>query len=278
MGPPVQLEEATNSGNYDQESNGNEGSNIECNESKARVKGMDECKEPVRSRSEEPLPPQGRSWNKAQGVFIENYPNPLAGAPVSNKKQDPPDLVAYMRDCGPLGNPTIFETTKILMTTVPTDEGKDLHIKSTLYCGRVPWDKVEDLLHHVDQLPHGANWRIIEIEVHVEGKDVPHVAHLCAQDVVKIVVELMGNPWFVSYMKFAPERHWTAKKDGERIYNEMWTGDWWWNIQQLLNKAFGDATVAALIVSSNKTQVSILPGGQQVYPVYVLLGNICKSL
>ncbi|KAF8748362.1 Zn-finger protein [Rhizoctonia solani] len=80
-------------------------------------------------------------------------------------------------------------------------------------------------------------------------------------------------------MKFAPERHWTAEKDGERIYNEMWTGDWWWNIQQqLLNKAFGDATVAALIVSSDKTQVSILPGGQQVYPVYVSLGNICKSL
>ncbi|KAF8749162.1 Zn-finger protein [Rhizoctonia solani] len=165
------------------------------------------------------------------------------------------------------------------MTTVPTDEGKDLHIKSTLYCGRVPWDKVEDLLHHVDQLPHGANWRIIEIKVHVKGEDVPRVAHLCARDVVEIVVELMGNPWFASYMKFAPERHWTAEKDGERIYNKMWTGDWWWNIQQqLLNKAFGDATVAALIVSSNKTQVSILPGGQQVYPVYVSLGNICKSL
>ncbi|KAF8748366.1 hypothetical protein RHS01_10891 [Rhizoctonia solani] len=110
--PPVQLEEATNGGNYNRESNGNKGSNIECDESEARVKGMDECKEPVRSGSEEPLPPQGRSWNKAQGVFVENYPNPLAGAPVSDKKQDPPDLVAYMRDCGPLGDPTVLKQPK----------------------------------------------------------------------------------------------------------------------------------------------------------------------
>jgi hypothetical protein len=95
----------------------------------------------------------------------------------------------------------------------------------------VPWNNVEDLLRDVDRLPHGPSWNIIDIEVYVEGENIPRVAHLCARDIIEVIAELIGNPRFAKFMKYAPERHWTAENDGVRIYNELWTGDWWWSVQ-----------------------------------------------
>ncbi|KIY61073.1 hypothetical protein CYLTODRAFT_332394, partial [Cylindrobasidium torrendii FP15055 ss-10] len=52
----------------------------------------------------------------------------------------------------------------------------------------------------------------------------------------------------------------------------MWTGKWWWQIQQkLLPKG---RTIAPLIISTDKTQLTQFSGSKQAYPVYLTLGNI----
>jgi hypothetical protein len=73
-----------------------------------------------------------RKWDGRLRVFVEGFPNQSAGAPISNKLKDGPDLNVYMRDCGPLGDRDIFEAAEVLMTTGLTDEGKDRHIKTKL--------------------------------------------------------------------------------------------------------------------------------------------------
>ncbi|KAF8798867.1 hypothetical protein BYT27DRAFT_7121941 [Phlegmacium glaucopus] len=53
----------------------------------------------------------------------------------------------------------------------------------------------------------------------------------------------------------------------------MWTADWWWNMQLLEG-----ATIAPLILSSDKTQLSQFQGDKKAWPVYLTIGNISKEI
>ncbi|KIY60654.1 hypothetical protein CYLTODRAFT_460570 [Cylindrobasidium torrendii FP15055 ss-10] len=55
----------------------------------------------------------------------------------------------------------------------------------------------------------------------------------------------------------------------------MWTAEWWWKVQEMLPKGH---TLASLIISTDKTQLTQFSGSKQAYPVYLTLGNIPSSL
>ncbi|KAF8593636.1 hypothetical protein BDV93DRAFT_409250, partial [Ceratobasidium sp. AG-I] len=55
----------------------------------------------------------------------------------------------------------------------------------------------------------------------------------------------------------------------------MSTGDWWWQMQGLLGKG---TTVCPIIISSDKTQMSVLSGSKRAWPVYLSIGNISKDM
>jgi hypothetical protein len=48
---------------------------------------------------------------------------------------------------------------------------------------------------------------------------------------VECVRELIGNPAFADSMEYAPERIYTDKAKTNRVINETWTADWWWETQ-----------------------------------------------
>jgi hypothetical protein len=48
---------------------------------------------------------------------------------------------------------------------------------------------------------------------------------------VDCVCKLIGNPSFKNIMQFAPEIVFSDAKGKNRVYDEMWTGEWWWNVQ-----------------------------------------------
>ncbi|KAH6091042.1 hypothetical protein HBI65_162100 [Parastagonospora nodorum] len=50
-----------------------------------------------------------------------------------------------------------------------------------------------------------------------------------------------------------------------RVYHELHSGDWWWNIQQSL---LDRATVMPIIISVDKTQLSLISGDVAAWPVY----------
>ncbi|KAI0276820.1 hypothetical protein BC826DRAFT_876678, partial [Russula brevipes] len=54
-----------------------------------------------------------------------------------------------------------------------------------------------------------------------------------------------------------------------------WTADWWWETQAKLPLG---ATVAPVILSTDKTHLTKLSGDQTAWPVYFSLGNISKAL
>jgi hypothetical protein len=51
------------------------------------------------------------------------------------------------------------------------------------------------------------------------------------RDVLECIRSLYGDPKFAQVLAFVPKRHYTCQARRTRIYNEMYTGDWWWSIQ-----------------------------------------------
>ncbi|KZP05070.1 hypothetical protein FIBSPDRAFT_903784 [Athelia psychrophila] len=50
-------------------------------------------------------------------------------------------------------------------------------------------------------------------------------------DPVECVQELIGNPAFLEPMSFTPEDAYEDAGGQTRVFDEMWTSDWWWSMQ-----------------------------------------------
>ena len=54
---------------------------------------------------------------------------------------------------------------------------------------------------------------------------------LWRRDPVDCVRELLGNPALKNHMKYAPERLYEDVEGKSRVFDEMWTANWWWDTQ-----------------------------------------------
>ncbi|KAF8601984.1 hypothetical protein BDV93DRAFT_445066, partial [Ceratobasidium sp. AG-I] len=97
---------------------------------------------------------------------------------------------------------------------------------------------------------------------------------------VEVVRHLIGLQRLDKHMKYGPEKHWTLTVDGRRIrvYSETWTGNWWWRMQKSKDLLTEGATIAPIILATDRTQLSLLGGDKAAWPVYQSIGNISKSI
>ena len=51
------------------------------------------------------------------------------------------------------------------------------------------------------------------------------------RDVIGCIQSLYSDPRFTHDMAFAPEQHYSNPERTCRVYNELYTGDWWWKVQ-----------------------------------------------
>jgi hypothetical protein len=75
---------------------------------------------------------QLRRLHHYKGLYIEDFPDTLAGAPISNACIPPPNLDTYMCACGPMADLEYFEVAELLMMTGLTNADKDQHLKSKM--------------------------------------------------------------------------------------------------------------------------------------------------
>ncbi|KAJ7604630.1 hypothetical protein FB45DRAFT_768475 [Roridomyces roridus] len=135
-------------------------------------------------------------------------------------------------------------------------------------------------LQKIDALPTGPDWscEIMTVVGDVkdeDGKLLTEDLELWMRDPVECIKQLMGNPLFKENMVYAPERAYTSAKGTTRVLDEMWTGNWWWDIQKRLPKG---ACVSGIILSSDKTKLSNFQGDKTAWPVYLTIGNISKEI
>ncbi|KAK6971867.1 hypothetical protein R3P38DRAFT_3241554 [Favolaschia claudopus] len=134
-------------------------------------------------------------------------------------------------------------------------------------------------LKHIDALPHGPEWycQIFEItgdEVDGDGKKKTESLELWYRNSIDCIREFLSNPAFKEKMNFVPRRFFRNPDGTNREWSEMWTAEWWWEIQQRLPAS---STICPIIIASDKTQLTRFSGDQQAWPVYLTIGNIDKE-
>ncbi|KAG8794679.1 hypothetical protein FRC12_022574 [Ceratobasidium sp. 428] len=229
-----------------------------------------------RSPSRAPAPPrrpgyrEGGGLRRWKGLYVKDFPDPLAGAPISSARAPELDLKAHMKACGDLGDPYYFETAELLMTSGMTDAAKERHIRSTL----TPWSNVEQLNNDIDKLLHGPEFQSYQIDIFDGHKVRPQF--MVARNVIQGIADILGNQALKKYFVSAPEKHYTSADKKERVYSDMHTAKWWWG-QQKRMRGKGAVTIVPTMFSSDKTTLPIMCGGQQVYPLYGTVANVVKN-
>ena len=65
-----------------------------------------------------------------------------------------------------------------------------------------------------------------------DGKPMPpEKLELWRRNPVDCIKELINNPSFKAVLRYTPEWVYHDKEEKICVYDEMWTGDWWWDTQ-----------------------------------------------
>ncbi|KAG1719436.1 uncharacterized protein EDB91DRAFT_1240600 [Suillus paluster] len=121
----------------------------------------------------------------------------------------------------------------------------------------------------MDELPHGPGWSCKKVTVRGNCED--ENGEMLQEECVK---ELIGNPAFKEDMAYSPAKAYADRAGQDRVIDEMWTADWWGDKQKALPEG---ATIAPIILSSDKMSLSQFRGDKSAWPVYMSIGNITKA-
>lgn len=140
----------------------------------------------------------------------------------------------------------------------------------------------------VDSLPGRPAFQCSKIVVGGETLEVWH------RDIIECLRALYGDPEFSPHLVFIPERHYADEDETVRVFGDMHTGKWWWEmqvrtilfyflrffhviLQQTLEKTHPGATIIPVMISSDKTQLTLFQN-KAAYPVYITIGNLPKDI
>ncbi|KAJ6456801.1 hypothetical protein C8R47DRAFT_996166 [Mycena vitilis] len=173
-----------------------------------------------------------------------------------------------------------WELARWLMTSGISQKKTDayLNLKTVREGSNPSFHNNRAFLQRIDALPEGPKWRcypfeLVGDELNADGEAKKEIVEMWCRDPVECVRELVGNPAFTEQV-YEPCRIFKKRVDGKysnREFNEMWTADWWWDIQELLPVG---ATLVPIIIATDKTQLTRFSGDQQAWPVYLTIGNI----
>ncbi|KAJ8094788.1 hypothetical protein PM082_009999 [Marasmius tenuissimus] len=135
-------------------------------------------------------------------------------------------------------------------------------------------------LKYIDALPTGPGWKWSELSVtrNLKGadrKELTKSLDVWHRDPVEVVKDLIGNPAFQDCLQYSPVRVYRDENSANREYGEMWSADWWWNVQEELPEG---ATVAPVIIASDETCLTTFSGDKKAWPVYLSIGNISQEV
>ncbi|KDR70580.1 hypothetical protein GALMADRAFT_76052, partial [Galerina marginata CBS 339.88] len=95
------------------------------------------------------------------------------------------------------------------------------------------------------------------------------------RDPIEAIRSIWKDPALSPHIVYRPRKVFSSRDRKNRIYTELWTGQWWHAVQSRLPVG---ATVAPVIIATDKTQLTHFSGGKSAYPVYLTIGNIPKGL
>ncbi|KIJ10412.1 hypothetical protein PAXINDRAFT_27957, partial [Paxillus involutus ATCC 200175] len=99
--------------------------------------------------------------------------------------------------------------------------------------------------------------------------------HLFYRNAIKCLQALLSHPLFESHISFVPRKVWMSAAEICRVYDEWLSGDCAWGIQNALPPG---ATTLGVVLSSDKTNISIMSSNHMAHPLLISLANIDASI
>ena len=143
--------------------------------------------------------------------------------------------------------------------------------------GQLSYKNAEEWRQQISRIPWGIQddkfyVETFKIKSLVDGAKEPEYM-LMYRDIVAAIRFLLGHKPFREHMVYAPVQVFTPNND--RVYSDMYTGDWWWNMQEQLPDG---ATVVPLLLATDKTVLTQHHGDLSLWPVYLTIGNLDRTV
>ncbi|KAI0821718.1 hypothetical protein BC628DRAFT_793206 [Trametes gibbosa] len=218
-------------------------------------------------------------------TYIETYPDPRAGHPIPHAERVGTGYDQYGAALGvnensanpwaPFTSQLDWEVARWAMLRGPgsTAFTELLKIPGLAEQLGLSYKTTLELKDIIDSKLAAHRPRFVRHEIVIAGE----AFEVYFRDVVECIKALFRDPEFAPFLLLAPERHFADADHTVRVYFEMNTGKWWWVTQSELDKLRPSATVIPIIISSDKTQLTLI-GNKSAYPVYMTLGNLPKDI
>jgi hypothetical protein len=114
---------------------------------------------------------------------------------------------------------------------------RQTHITRKIKDGARPsYHNTRTFFQKIDAIPSGPEWTCEIFEITGDEKDArgrlkTEEVEFWKRNPIECIKELMGNATFREKMRYAPQRVYRDKDGKRQEFNEMWTGEWWWNLQ-----------------------------------------------
>ncbi|KIK17897.1 hypothetical protein PISMIDRAFT_110561 [Pisolithus microcarpus 441] len=102
------------------------------------------------------------------------------------------------------------------------------------------------------------------------------------RDPIECIQSLLSHPLFESHVEFVPRKVWSTAAQLSCVYDEWLTGEHAWNLQASsspfdLNLPEG-GTLLGIVLSLDKTNISIMSGNCMAHPLLLSLANIATDI
>ncbi|KAJ3513244.1 hypothetical protein NLJ89_g3056 [Agrocybe chaxingu] len=163
---------------------------------------------------------------------------------------------------------------------------KLLTLLATLYKDAPPFSNHQEMYAVIDAIQQGATpWNSVSVTYDSprpeNGLPIPPWMdgkyEIWYRDPLAVMEHQIGNPDFDEKMDFMPKRTFHGEK---RRYRDLMSGNWAWEQADKIaeDESTHGAMFAPIILSSDKTTVSVATGQNDFYPLYASLGNVHNSV
>ncbi|KAI9057363.1 hypothetical protein FKP32DRAFT_1584219 [Trametes sanguinea] len=219
--------------------------------------------------------------------WIEDFPTP-AGQVYGTAETDFNRIWREQQSAGdmpwaPFADVDEWELARWLVTSGLSQTAIDNYLKLKITTDRTQpsYESNHKFFQKIDALPcKSASWKVEVMEavgdkMGEDGKPKTERVELWSRNIIDCVKELLGNSSFADSLVYAPQRQYVDEEGRNRLYDNMWTADWWWDVQ---TKMPSGATVAPVILASDKTTLSRMSGDKSAWPGYRLFHLCMKKL
>ncbi|KAJ4471459.1 hypothetical protein J3R30DRAFT_3407826 [Lentinula aciculospora] len=238
--------------------------------------------DPLHLPSSRPPPPQAPDCIREP--YIVHYPDPRTGAPIHSQSSFTSENDQYSQRLDGLNvnpwAPFISKTDWRVAHWAKTRGPSSTALSELLAIDGVP-EKLGLSYHNANELNAIIDRKLPTCRPQFQRREVivqGEAFEVYFRDILQCIKALYSDAEFMEYLKFTPERHFENDQCSEQLYHDMHMGSWWWSIQEKIDKKAGPGrTVVPIILSSDKTQVTVFCN-KSVYPVYMSIGNIPKEI